>query len=68
LNAISVYPNPANNVLSVKGIDVQNIEVIDVTGKVFVSASTNSVNVSALSTGIYFAKINNSKAIKFIKN
>ena len=68
LNAISVYPNPANNVLSVKGIDVQNIEVIDVTGKVLVSASTNSVNVSALSTGIYFAKINNSKAIKFIKN
>jgi len=61
-NHISVYPNPSNGHFSFTGIDIQKIEIIDITGKtIFQTLITNkakhSVDISAQPRGIYFARI-----------
>ena len=68
-NSFYVYPNPASDRLNLSGLDVQNTEVFDVTGKLLVSTTQqNTIDVSSFVSGIYFVKINNAQTIKFIKN
>jgi hypothetical protein len=67
------YPNPAQNSINIKlekAIDF--ISIIDVTGKTVFTASNlnegiNQLNISELTSGIYFIKANNSVQ-RFIKN
>ena len=61
---IKVYPNPCSNTLKieVKKSDVKDIYLVDMTGKTlygFHSPTQNitDLDVSALSTGIYFVKV-----------
>ncbi|MDR0828643.1 MAG: T9SS type A sorting domain-containing protein [Prevotellaceae bacterium] len=67
-----VYPNPATNELRIKNYELKIndvVQILDVTGKIisdFRFQISNSINVSALSQGIYFLKINN-QVIKFVK-
>ncbi len=60
--AISVYPNPANNVLNVANAENENIEIYNMLGKLVVNvnnASANqSIDVSSLANGTYFVKVN----------
>ncbi|WP_055436022.1 M43 family zinc metalloprotease [Lacinutrix algicola] len=71
LSGISVYPNPTNNLLNIKGIDValESVEVYSVTGQRVLTATTNleTVNVSAIAKGVYFLKLNTANATKTIK-
>src|SRR5690606_9814852 len=69
-----MYPNPVTDVLnitSVNGLNVNEIKVMDVTGKVVkVQKDASSVNVADLATGTYLIEIatNEGKATsKFIK-
>lgn len=78
LNAISLYPNPTNNILNVSvpselGNKV-SYEVINYLGQSVVkSNSSNSnftVNTSGFASGVYFIKLqteNGAKTLKFIK-
>lgn len=58
---LALYPNPTTDFFTVKsnnGTEITRVEVLDITGKVllsknFVSSSTEIVDVSALSKGIY---------------
>jgi len=80
LNGITLYPNPAKNVLN---ISIQGDTTLPDTfiiynslGQIVQSTKVNSVsnltvNTSELSTGVYFVKINKdseSKTLRFIKN
>lgn len=60
--AISVYPNPANNVLNVANAENENIEIYNMLGKLVVNVNNASANqnidISKLSNGTYFVKIN----------
>ncbi len=74
LTNVSIYPNPASNVLNIQGIDhIQNVEVYSILGKkVTVSLNTTlQLDVSNLQNGIYFLKIidnqNRTAIQKFIK-
>ncbi|MEP0265172.1 T9SS type A sorting domain-containing protein [Dokdonia sp.] len=75
---ISVYPNPTDNQLTItntSGISIERTLIIDLTGRIIQTidlqdAASRTVDVSALSTGIYFLRLengNNSNVIKFIK-
>ncbi len=73
---VSVYPNPVSDILNVSvGSDAEKeISIYDVTGflvhKEHVSKTTASVNVTALSQGVYFATIhvgNQIISVRFIK-
>lgn len=74
--SIFIYPNPASNVLnfdSKNDITISAITINDVSGKeIYKSANTinNSIDVSNLSSGVYFVTFksdNNSVTKKFIK-
>ena len=71
---LRVYPNPTNGELTITNYELRitNVEIYDVMGKKQKAESrkeegTMIINVSTLSSGIYFLKANN-KTAKFIKN
>ena len=71
--SLSIYPNTANNTISVSGIDgIEKITIFSLIGKKEIEVSNNNfVNVSQLSNGFYFIKIeknNQIYSVKFIKN
>lgn len=78
LTNASVYPNPVNNQLFVNGLidgEITTISITDVAGKTVIDPMTNSknkleINVTHLSTGVYFLQLTSNigvKTIKFIK-
>lgn len=75
-NTISVYPNPSNDFIFVKGIEnrtISQVSIVDILGKnVFEAAEMNGnkIDISNLNTGIYILSItsdNKQERIKFIK-
>ena len=68
VKGFSVYPNPATTTLFLHGVEVQQVQVLDLTGKTLISTgAANSIDVSALASGVYFVKVNNANPLKFIK-
>lgn len=74
-NQISIYPNPVSseiNVLSFKQIFSKKYQIINPLGKIIkeshIDNYSNSINVNYLQSGIYFLKLEDYDAIKFIKN
>ena len=72
LKSISIYPNPTNDVLNITGYDGASLDVTiyDSMGKLIMNETLNmseTLNVSALSSGIYTIKINNDLTSKFVK-
>ena len=58
--SVRLFPNPANNVLNVEATNktISKIEVYSILGKRVLSAkNTKSINVSALSRGVYITKL-----------
>jgi hypothetical protein len=77
-NQISIYPNPANNVLNIKVSDnniPDSYKIYNMLGQLIKAVEINAtpdltINTSAFSNGMYFIKIakdNNSISIPFIK-
>lgn len=69
----SVYPNPTANSwhFSTSSGSIKNIKIFDVLGKQIMNVNTEIIEASALSKGIYFAKVateNSTETIKLIKN
>ncbi len=68
---IQIYPNPVSKTLHIDGINIAglNYKIIDVTGKVLTSGSLgkiSEIDVSNLTTGVYFIAIND-KNYRFVK-
>lgn len=68
---ISIYPNPVNKTLYIKGIKGvgKTISVFDTYGKRVLNFETNKnkINVSNLSKGVYFLELNEKEYFRFIK-
>lgn len=66
-----VFPNPANNVLNVDSKTEMNMSIINILGKTIqkqtLSIGSNQIDVSILTSGIYFIKAENGATIKFVK-
>ena len=69
---IKIYPNPTSGELRITNYElpIENVEIYDIAGKKLSTfnfqLSTNSIDISHFSNGIYFLKINN-KTVKVIK-
>jgi hypothetical protein len=68
-DTISMYPNPVGNELTISRLEPTNeILVFDLSGKLLIRtiahASTEKIDTSALSKGIYFLTLNDGKTIK----
>ena len=68
--SLDVYPNPASQYLNItaNNIQIKNIKILNVTGKVIFKAQSNTrIDISNLSNGIYFLKIELNQEIKLVK-
>ena len=65
-NQIIVYPNPVNDVVSIKTDGNYNLRIIDIDGRTVLATvlhdNTNKVNMAKLPEGIYFLQLHNNKA------
>ncbi|MCQ2280362.1 MAG: T9SS type A sorting domain-containing protein [Bacteroidales bacterium] len=52
-NTVSIFPNPANNVLNVRGENIEQVRIYNAMGQQVVSTSAQRINVSQLSRGLY---------------
>jgi hypothetical protein len=77
LIGLKLYPNPANADFTVELANGANkqVDVIDVTGRIVVSVSSQSdlvpVNLQNVAAGVYYVKVtseNNVSVTKLIKN
>jgi uncharacterized protein (TIGR02145 family) len=73
-NSLKLYPNPVVSVLNIKvdyNLINQTYTIIDALGKVVLKGKLNdgdtAINVENLSKGIYYIKVSDNKASKFIK-
>ncbi len=55
-DGVVIYPSPANDVVYATG-DVAKISICNIAGCVVAEASANSVNIAALASGTYIAKV-----------
>lgn len=65
---LNVYPNPANNVLNLNldanGATINNVEIVNIQGQKMITVEyglsrvNESLNISSLSSGVYFVNIN----------
>ena len=69
LNSITLYPNPANDIVNVQCTmyNVQDVEVFDVYGKVIntinVTDNPTRINVSGLANGMYFVRVTTDEGV-----
>jgi hypothetical protein len=62
-----VYPNPANDQITVEGNEVTSLELFDLNGKLMLTASGKQMDISGLTSGVYHLRINGSKTSKVVK-
>ena len=68
-NNFVIYPNPTSKLLILTGnTAIESAEIFDTNGKKLITKMGEStIDMSDLSAGIYFIKINNTETFKFIK-
>ena len=56
-----IYPNPAENNITIDIQEAQNVvfQIADMQGKMIMESTSNKIDVSELSAGMYFAKVMN---------
>jgi hypothetical protein len=68
---VNIFPNPSNDVLNIdNSISILKVDILDLTGKIVLSDFKNQLNVSNLSSGIHFLKIETEEGVyieKFVK-
>ncbi|MDA8692773.1 T9SS type A sorting domain-containing protein [Saprospiraceae bacterium] len=68
ISEMKIYPNPATEILNIKGLNDSSYEVYDITGKrVIRESKANKVDLSNLSGGTYFLRTNDGRVMRFIK-
>lgn len=65
---VKLYPNPVKDILNIEYPNgASNFKMYDVTGKLLVEGSGTQMDLSDFQKGVYFIKVQNSEAVKFIK-
>lgn len=60
---LAVYPNPANNVVNVMGEGIEMVQILDVNGRIVMTADAGSINISSLANGVYFVRAITAKGV-----
>ena len=71
LKSVSLYPNPAEDYISISGVsNSENYIIYNILGKEVLKGSISKnekINIQDIKSGIYLLRINNTNSIKFIK-
>lgn len=70
---IDIVPNPATNYINIShDVELKDIKLIDVTGKIILTSTEDNINISSLSKGVYMIRVEdingNFDTKKLIKN
>ena len=66
-NTISVYPNPASEIITIEGVEAESIMVYNVFGQLVETLeSTQFVDVKNYASGIYTMVVNGNEKIRFV--
>lgn len=67
ISSLNVYPNPANNVINIDGIEAKSYEVYTIQGAMISSGEINnsSVDVSTLTTGNYILSVTDINGMRY---
>ncbi len=57
-NKFSVYPNPSNGIIEIKGNEIISVNVLNYTGKTMLTTNQNRIDLSDFAKGIYIVQIN----------
>jgi hypothetical protein len=68
VNTIAIFPNPAQENINVLGTNWNSIQIIDITGKIVLSTSSNHVNqemidIQSIDKGVYLVQIIANKTV-----
>ena len=67
----SIYPNPSQDMIHIEtNEEVEQVELLDMAGKVVMTTKEKTMNVHALSAGIYVLQLTTPKGInkqRFVK-
>jgi uncharacterized protein (TIGR02145 family) len=66
-----IFPNPTIDYINIDCSSLESISIYNILGKELIKDSSNRINVSSLSNGVYFIKVSdgiNSSTKKFLKN
>jgi hypothetical protein len=68
-DAVKLYPNPANNLVTIEGMDVLKAEITDASGKVISNYHhpVSGLDISSIPAGIYFIRLTNSNRQSVVK-
>ena len=70
ISPLTLFPNPATDVLSLKGPSLQNITVFNVLGQKIDewigNDSEASISTYHYENGIYFVRVNGEKTLRFV--
>jgi glucose/arabinose dehydrogenase len=66
-NKFSVYPNPANDRITVEGVNVQQVRLTDLNGRLVLQSTLKTIDISGLSKGIYQLTVNGIAVDKVVK-
>jgi len=70
LTGVSVFPNPVKDIATISGVtDLEAVEVTNINGQRVLNNTSNleTIDMSGLPTGIYFAKIKATSGVKTVK-
>lgn len=71
LKLVSMYPNPSNDLVTIKNAENANVEIYNLLGQQVFSkkniAAQEVISVSNFETGTYFVKVSNEKASEIFK-
>lgn len=70
-NQLSIYPNPANEKITISTGNSTTIQIVDITGKVILKEQvehSKNIPIHTLSKGMYTILTTQGQSIKFIKN
>ena len=62
-----IYPNPANNMITIRGTQHKEYTVFNSLGEVVLTTTNSSIDIRDLANGIYFLKAENDFIQSFIK-
>ncbi len=68
-NRLSVFPNPASDLLTITGLNAPvNYQIINITGSVILSGNTiESIDITTLPMGIYLLRTDDNLTVRFVK-
>ena len=67
-NSVSVYPTPANSVLTVEGEGIHSVQMFDASGRTVLSRNNGGkIDISGLASGIYVVRVTTTNGISIKK-